>query len=117
MDMQLLHGKFARMGARLRIGSPGRRDRVRSALPLTLDVRKDEHGEFFDIGLRPNAATELQVLDLRRRERHLLLMARQGDEKSLYLCGHDERHWFVAAIPERARVSNVASAMEALKPP
>ena len=31
-------------------------------------------------------------------------------------CGHDERHWFVAAVPETAAVSTVATAMEALKP-
>jgi len=32
-----------------------------------------------------------------------------------FLCGHDERHWFVAAVPGRG-VSNVRTAMEALKP-
>ena len=28
---------------------------------------------------------------------------RHGEEKSKFLCGHDERHWFVAAVPEGAR--------------
>src|SRR5262249_54068987 len=37
-------------------------------------------------------------------------------DKSKFLCGHDERHWFVAAIPEAAPVGTVAQAMEALKP-
>lgn len=35
---------------------------------------------------------------------------------SHYLYGHDERHWFVAAIPDRERVSTVRAALEALKP-
>ena len=38
------------------------------------------------------------------------------DRKDKFLCGHDERHWFVAGVPERAPVSNVVTAMEALKP-
>jgi len=38
-------------------------------------------------------------------------------EKSKFLCGHDERHWFVAAIPETARgVTGVAAAKAALQP-
>lgn len=47
----------------------------------------------------------------------LLLLVRDGAEKSKFLFGHDERHWFVAAIPESARgVSGVATAMGALQP-
>ena len=38
--------------------------------------------------------------------------------KSKFLCGHDERHWFVAAIPEAARgVRDVETAKAALQPP
>src|SRR5207244_4407074 len=38
-------------------------------------------------------------------------------EKSKFVCGHDERHWFVAAVPESARgVGTVRAALEALKP-
>ena len=36
--------------------------------------------------------------------------------KEKFLCGHDERSWFVAAIPERAPVSSVRTAFEALRP-
>jgi hypothetical protein len=36
--------------------------------------------------------------------------------KSKFLCGHDERHWFVAAVPESAKASTVWEAKEALKP-
>src|SRR5262249_61678171 len=113
MDTKLLESKFARMGARLRI-KPSYNGR--GNLPLTLDVRSDDKGEFFDIDLR-RKDIEVDVLDLRQRERHLLLRARTNSDTDLYLCGHDERHWFVAAVPERGGVSTVATAMEALKPP
>src|SRR5262249_24665590 len=38
------------------------------------------------------------------------------ETKSRFLLGHDERHWFVAAIPEESPVSTVHAAMQALKP-
>src|SRR5438874_10650679 len=45
------------------------------------------------------------------------LLARVGGQKSKFLCGHGERHWFVAAVPESARgVSGVVEAMRALQP-
>jgi hypothetical protein len=117
MNTALLEDKFARMGARLQLGRGAAGGRWRRDVPLTLDIRSDGRGEFFDVRVQHGSAVELDILDLRKRERHLLLLARDGDDKSLYLCGHDERHWFVAAIPESARgVANVATAMEALKP-
>jgi hypothetical protein len=42
-------------------------------------------------------------------------MLREGSEKHKLLCGHDERHWFIAAVPESAPVGTVRSAKEALK--
>jgi len=55
------------------------------------------------------------VVDVDRSDRHLLLLVRDGEEKSKFLCGHDDRHWFVAAVPEDARgVTGVAAA--ALQP-
>jgi len=114
MDAKLLESKFARVGARLRI-TPTYNGR--GNVPLALDVRSDAKGEFFDIDLR-RKDVEVEVVDLRKREQHLLLRARTNGDTDLYLCGHDERHWFVAAIPEKAGpVTNVFAAMEALKPP
>ena len=40
----------------------------------------------------------------------------QAVTKQKFLCGHDERAWFVAAVPENRTVSGVRTAMEALKP-
>jgi hypothetical protein len=42
-------------------------------------------------------------------------MARRDNGKQKFLCGHDERHWFVCAVPGNS-VTNVVNAMEALQP-
>jgi hypothetical protein len=94
---------FAKMGARIRISESPR-------AMLTVDIRRDRQGEFFL--LTKPAEADPHVLDVRPKERHLLLMA----EGSKFLCGHDERHWFVAAVPGGG-VTNVKAAMDALKPP
>jgi hypothetical protein len=64
----------------------------------------------------PGADVRIDVLDLQPADRHLLLLVRDGSEKSKFLCGHDERHGFVAGIPESAPVGTVRQAKEALKP-
>lgn len=118
MNADNLRAKFARMGARLRVHELTSVVGRHGEQTLTLDVRSDDDGEFFDIRLRHRAPVELEVRDLRRRERHLLLGVRDGASRHQYLCGHDERHWFVAAIAEQfGGVTNVFRAMEALKPP
>jgi hypothetical protein len=116
MDTGLLNAKFGRIGARARVGELVQSRGSRA--PLTLDVRPDAVGEYFDVRVRPNLKIELDVVDLRRREQHLLLKAREPGGEHYYLCGHDEQHWFVAAIPESAGpLATVFAAMEALKPP
>jgi len=117
MTAEILQEKFARLGVRLQVREASGADLVRREQPLTLDVRSDADGEFFDIRTRRGAEVELAVIDLRRRERHLLLQVRAERHRHFYLCGHDEMHWFVAALPERAgALTSVYSAMEALKP-
>jgi len=115
MDTNILHDKFARLGARLKVANQLPR-RFSTPGVLTLDVRADRIGEFFEItkplGLDPDVA----VLDVQPADRHLLLLVREGGDKSKFLCGHDERHWFVAGIPEAAPVGTVRQAKEALKP-
>jgi len=125
-DQNLLEGKFAKIGARLKMRSNVRESRPsvlrqqQSNGSVRLDVLSDNKGEFFDIRLLGgDEAPELLVLDVQPDDRHLLLMAKNSESgvKSKYLCGHDERHWFVAAIPESAPVGTVRQAKEALKPP
>jgi hypothetical protein len=117
MDTSNLLTKFARIGARLKVTDrPSNRRRVASGV-ISLDVQQDKEGEFFEVARSPGADPEVAVLDVQRTDRHLLLLVREGTEKQKYLCGHDERHWFVAAIPESAPVGTVRQAKEALKPP
>jgi hypothetical protein len=115
MDTNLLDIKFARIGARLKVADrPSRRGRTPDV--VSLDVQSDRRGEFFEIVRQPGAEAEIAVLDVQPADRHLLLLVRQGQDKSKFLCGHDERHWFVAGIPEMAPVGTVRQAKEALKP-
>jgi hypothetical protein len=117
MDTSNLLTKFARMGARLKIiDRPARRFQAPSGV-VSLDIREDRDGEYFEVARQPGIDPEVAVLDVQTADRHLLLLVRDGAEKQKFLCGHDERHWFVAAIPETAPVGTVRQAKEALKPP
>jgi hypothetical protein len=116
MTTNLLDIKFTRIGARLKLSDrPARRGRMAGV--VSLDVQADRKGEFFEIVQQPGAEAEIAVLDVQPADRHLLLLVREGKDKSKFLCGHDERHWFVAGIPESAPVGTVRQAKEALKPP
>jgi hypothetical protein len=134
-DESVLEARFAKMGARVRLTVVPALRSVRdwngrriwrgaaANAPFRVDVRRDERGdEYFDLQRRSDV--EVHVLDVRPNDRHLLLMARQftqtgnkrREDKSKFLCGHDERAWFVAAVPESAHASNVQDAKDALKP-
>lgn len=116
MDASNLLAKFHRIGARLKV-SDGRAGRLRGPSgTITLDIREDREGEYFEVARRPDVDPDVAVLDVQPTDRHLLLLVREGAEKQKFLCGHDERHWFVAAIPEAAPVGTVRQAKEALKP-
>jgi hypothetical protein len=116
MDADNLLTKFARMGARLKIvESPPRRFRD-TAGAISLDIRTDRDGEFFEVARQRDTNPEVAVLDVQPSDRHLLLLVREAVEKRKFLCGHDERHWFIAAVPETAPVGTVRQAKEALKP-
>ena len=112
MDTSNLQSKFARMGARLKVTDwPSRRFRIASGV-VSLDVLEDREGEFFEVARRSETDSEVAVLDLQPTDRHLLLLVRNGNAKQKFLCGHDERHWFVAAVPESAPVGTVRQAKE-----
>jgi hypothetical protein len=108
MDTNLLDNKFTRMGARLKIADrPARRNRTMGV--IALDVQADRKGKFSEIVRQPGQV-EVAVLDVQPADRHLLLLVRDGKDKSKFLCDHDERHWFVAGIPETAPVGTVRQA-------
>lgn len=119
MDTTQIKTKFERLGARAKIRPLVQNRWQPKSGRVVIDVRHDRHGEFFDIQADQDA--DVEVLDVQPRDRHLLLMVRranqrphQPDIKDKLLCGHDERHWFVAGVPEQA--STVVTAKEALKP-
>jgi len=115
MNTNYLDTKFTRIGARLKVSDFSGYHR-RAAGAITLDVQSDRKGEFFEILRRSEAEAEVAILDVQPADRHLLLLVREGKEKSKFLCGHDERHGFVAGIPESAPVGTVLQAKESLKP-
>jgi hypothetical protein len=105
---EVLERRFAAIGARVKV------ERTRSA--PRIDVGVDRRGEFFALQV-PGDREAVNVVYADRDDRCLLLLVRDGSEKSKFLCGFDERHWFVAAIPESARgVVGVAAAKDALQP-
>jgi hypothetical protein len=109
MDTNAIETMFGRIGARVKVS-----DASHSRL-AGIDIRTDRYGEFFDIKIGPEERVEYEVIDSRPDLRHLLLLARRTNEKHKFLCGHDERHWFVCAVPG-ASISRVQTAMEALQP-
>ncbi|HSH21943.1 MAG TPA: hypothetical protein VK992_04990 [Candidatus Caenarcaniphilales bacterium] len=111
MATEVLARRFAAIGARVKVVRTARDDSPR------IDVGLDRRGEFFELRLAGGSRISLDVVEADRDDRCLLLLVREGGEKSKFLCGFDERHWFVAAVPESARgVTGVASAKDALQP-
>ena len=83
-----------------------------------VDVQYTGHSEVFQIRLPDDGSVTAKVLDSDWRRRHLVLDVshRRFGVNQKYLCGHDEFHWFVAALPEKTEAVSVPEAMEALKP-
>jgi hypothetical protein len=109
MSSELLTRRFAAIGARLDV-EPG---------PWRGAPRLDVRDETFVLGFAGRGEpADAEVVQVAPADRHLLLLVRGAGAKSRFLCGHDERHWFVAAIPEDARgVTGVRTAKAALQPP
>lgn len=112
MDIKQITKEFARMGARAKLGpfQPRRWETMTGR--VRIDILRDGRGEYFDIRTNSDRMPDLRVADVQPRDRHLLLI----DNDAKFLCGHDERHWFVAAVPETAAASSVLQAKEALMP-
>src|SRR5215468_3090486 len=116
MDIELLKRHFAGIGARVKVAEVKvvRSGIVRMRVDAGINIRADAQGEFFDIKIDSEDPREYRVIDLRPEQRHLLLLSE--NDKAKFLCGFDERHWFVCAVPG-AGVTNVRTAMDALQPP
>jgi len=110
MDTNVIERMFDRIGARVKVS-----DVVSRWRPAGINIVTDKKGEFFEIRVDANEKVEYEVIDTQPDNKHLLLMARREEAKHKFLCGHDERHWFVCAVPGTS-VSSVENAMDALQP-
>ena len=124
MNTQPIESGFAQMGARVKVReipsrwTQGDRSWI-SPQDYALDIQRDGKGEFFELRVPTHLSETLDVTVMQSepKQRHLLLFVRKpGDKPQLdrFLCGHDEREWFVAAVPGGA--SSVRQAMDALQP-
>ena len=120
-----LEKTFEKIGAKVKIVlAENRRNGPmieRQQIAVRLNVITKNGKELFEISIRKDVVDKLDlfVLEVLPKERHLVLLARQLDSngqvvtKNHFLCGHDERHLFVAAVDS---VSTVATAKASLKP-
>lgn len=106
-SIKQLKKHFASIGSKLIVQQP-----TGGLGGFRLDVVQRPQGSAFLMEADLWGIRDFRVTDARPKERHLLLRV-QG---SRFLCGHDERHWFVAAVPERPVSRLVSEAFEALKP-
>jgi hypothetical protein len=116
-----LQKHFAAIGAHLEV-RPGP-DNV----DYRFDIVRDRRSEYFE--LRGSRLDELVVQHVDKQARHILLYGKENNDEriiqqplkpaakqsvSRFLCGHDERHWFVAGIGDR--VATVRDAKLSLAP-
>jgi len=109
-NLILITKKFEEIGARVKFNSL---QSTRSSINIRIDIQHDRKGDYFFI--ESTDEVDLSVPDIQKIDRHLLLFTKDP-ELQRFLCGHDERNWFVAAIPESSGASNVKEAKESLKP-
>ena len=124
MNAKHIESSFAAMGARMKVREIPSRWRQGdhtwiSPSDFAVDIQRDGNGEFFELRVPTHLRDSLDVTVMQSepKERHLLMAVRKaGDKPQLdrFLCGHDEREWFVAAVPGGA--SSVRQAMDALQP-
>ena len=124
MNVKHIESKFAAMGARLKVREIASRwqrgDRQWiDPTDFAVDIQRDGNGEFFELRVPTHLRESLEatVLQTEPKQRHLLLLVRKSADKphlDRFLCGHDEREWFVAAVPGGA--SSVRQAMDVLQP-
>lgn len=110
---------FQRMGAELDLVDLAAQGRKRGPT-FAIDIRNTSEGERFEITGLNLGREDIKIIDIEPDQKHLLLLwaERETGTKHKFLCGHDERHWFTAAIPDKpiGGVKNIEDAMQALKP-
>jgi hypothetical protein len=119
--LSYLERTFQRIGADIRVITRSDPLFAREVPTVAIDVIERRGSELFEIAIREREAdrVQLSVLEVKPQDRHLVLLSRilEPDgavvRKEHFLCGHDERHLFVAAVEA---VSTVAAAKASLKP-
>jgi hypothetical protein len=117
MNANHIESKFAMMGARFKVSVASER---LTSNDYAVDIQRDRDGQFFELRVPTHlgASLDLTVMQSEPKQRHVLLAVRKTGERpqlDRFLCGHDEREWFVAAVPGGA--SSVRQAMDELQPP
>ena len=105
MGTEVLERRFAAIGARVKVDGRAKAGATR------IDVRWIDRAS-----LRLRFAGATTSAGRHRggpRRPLLLLLVRDGGEKGKFLCGYDERHWFVAAIPEGGAASAASTSAKA----
>ena len=112
MNTNTIKNQFARMGARFEVVH---QENARRGADYALDLSVDRRGQYFELRVPIIVAPALELtVQVQPRHRHLVLLVKKPQTKDRFLCGHDEREWFVAAVPGVA--TTVAQAQQALKP-
>ena len=123
MYLETLKHHFGKIGAEIKIDNdvPGFRSN-----DFSLDIQVKGKSEVFLLSTPKNNLLDFIILNTRKDIQHLLLMVtdlsiKKGEKSNKpritkYLCGHDERQWFVASVPEDFHAKNVVDAIQALKP-
>jgi len=83
-----------------------------------IDIRRHGDREVYQLKYPATDQIQTEALDVAPQLRHLVLDVTgwRLPVSGRYLCGHDERHWFVASLPFGRRTTTVRGAMESLKP-
>jgi hypothetical protein len=131
MNVTSVVDKFRKMGSDIKINIDERvngfrrsvlvgRTRMPSQRDYVFDLNRNKNSsEKFQLRVNSTNVPTIEVLDVQPDDRHLLLLIKSGSDRDKiidrYLCGHDERDWFIASVPGNA--TNVRQAKDALKPP
>jgi len=116
MKSTTIANRFAHMGARFRIVRPENLPRRRRRADYALDLVSDKRGQRFELQVTAQREAELDLIVLQcdRVDQHLLVLVKAPVANDRFLCGYDEREWFVAAVP--GSPSTILQAKLALQP-
>jgi hypothetical protein len=114
VETESIHKAFRAIGAKVDVHPLVLRPWERDTSGVRIDVLRRNGRQQFDIAR--NEQIDIRVVDVRPDIRHVLLLCVHEDGRQIamrFLCGHDEKEWFAAAVPIG---SNVDQAFDALKP-